>query len=445
VARELKATLNIGRPDEVGSILKRLRPYDQAVVLRRLDPAVQLRVFEVIPTAMAADIFQELEREERLQLLVAIGAAKAAPILDEMSSDDATDLLAELDQDHQRELLSLLRMEEADELRSLLAYPEQTAGAIMTTEYVSLAANNTVSEVFEQLRRVSREAETIYYLYVVDEQEHLVGVLSIRDLIMAEPDTRVEKLMIQDLVAAKVNDDQEDVARMIEQYDLLAIPVVDLTGTLVGIVTVDDIIDVITDEATEDISRLNAISGRAVDDLRVGAVAAARKRLPWLVLLLFIGILSGSIIASFEETLEAVVILAIFIPMIADMAGNTGTQSLALVVRGLALGEFKTEDVFRLLRREAGVGLILGTVNGLAIAVIASIWQQSIVLGFVIGFSLWLTLIVATLVGAIVPIIISRFNIDPAVASGPFITTVNDIVGLTIYFSVATALMVYLI
>ncbi|MDQ7792355.1 MAG: magnesium transporter [Clostridia bacterium] len=443
----MKTTLNNGKQDEVGAILQRLRPYDQAEVLRRLEPVYQLRVFKVIPTALAADIFQELEREEQLQLLVAIGADKAATILNEMSADDAADLLAELDHSQQRELLSLLQHEEADELRSLLAYPEQSAGGIMTTEFVSLAANNTVQEVFEQLRRVSRKAETIYYLYVVDEHERLVGVLSIRDLIMAEPDTRVVTIMIRDLVAAKVNDDQEDVARMIEQYDLLAIPVVDQARTLVGIVTVDDIIDVITDEATEDIARLNAISGpvSAVDDLRVGAFAAARKRLPWLVLLLFIGIISGNIISSFEETLEAVVILAVFIPMIADMAGNTGTQSLALVVRGLALGEFKTDDIMRLLRREFGVGLILGTVNGVAIAVIATVWQRSAALGFVIGFSLWLTLIVATLVGAIVPIILNRFRVDPAVASGPFITTINDIVGLTIYFSIATALIVYLI
>jgi magnesium transporter len=446
-ARELKEALKNGEDERAGVILERLRPYDRAEVVRRLETAEQVRLFAVLPTVLAADIFQELEREEQLQLLMAVGAEKAASILNEMSSDDAADLLAELEFEHRRELLSLLPLEEADELRSLLGYPEQSAGGIMTTELVDFPAHLTVQEAFEELRRVSQEAETIYYVYVVDREKHLVGVVSVRDLILAEPGTRLEEIMIRDVVFARVDDDQEEVARMIERYDLLAVPVVDRRGVLVGIVTVDDVIDVITGEATEDISRLSALSGPVfgVDDLRVGTVAAVRKRLPWLVSLLFIGLIAGNIIAQFEETLEAVVILAVFIPMIADMAGNTGTQSLAVVVRGLALGKFRAGQVWRLLRREAGVGMILGAVNGIAIALIAGWWQKSVALGFVIGFSLWFTLIVATLVGAIVPLILNRFRIDPAVASGPFITTVNDIVGLTIYFSTATALMGYLV
>lgn len=400
-----------------------------------------------MPTALAADIFQELEREEQLRLLRMIGPEKAVSILDEMSSDDAADLLAELEYPHRRQLLSLLPKEEAKELRSLLAYPEQSAGGIMTTELLAFPAHLTVQEVFKELRRVSREAETIYYLYVVDEAERLVGVLSVRDLILAEPEARLDEIMIRDVVSVRVDDDQEEVARAIERYDLLAVPVVDRRGVLAGFVTVDDVIDVITDEATEDISRLSGISGQVtgVDDLRVGAVDTARKRLPWLVFLLFVGLIAGRIIAQFETTLETVVILAFFIPMIADMAGNTGTQSLAVTVRGLALGKFRNGEVWRLIRREAVVGLILGAVNGIAIAAIAAVWQRNIALGFVIGFSLWFTLIVATMIGAIVPLILSRFRVDPAVASGPFITTVNDIVGLTIYFTTATILMAYLI
>ncbi len=440
VAGKVKAALRSGDGAGVATILERLRPFGQAEVIRRLELRDQIRVFELIPTELAADVFQELEREEQLQLLAAIGSDRAAPILNEMSSDDAADLLAGLDSTHRRQLLSLLKEEDAAELRSLLAYPPQSAGGIMTTEFIALSADRMVRDVFDELRRVSREAETIYYLYVVDPQGRLVGVLSVRDLILANPETRLDEIMIEDVVAARVEADQEEVARLIEQYDLLAAPVVDEHGVLVGIVTVDDIIDVITDEATEDISRLSAISGHVseVDDLRVGAVSAARKRLPWLVLLLLIGLVSGNIISRFEGTLEAVVILAVFIPMIAGMAGNTGTQSLAVVVRGLALGEFRTGEVLRLLRRELGVGVIVGAVNGAAIALIAAVWQQSAVLGFVIGFSLWVTLIVATLMGAIVPLVLNRFRVDPAVASGPFITTINDIIGLTIYFTIAT-------
>ncbi len=443
VTRQLNAALRDGKLDEAAVILQGLRPYDQAEAVRRLELPRQLEALAAVPAGLAAEIFQELEREETARLLAGLGAEKAALILNEMSSDDAADLLAELEPEHRRDLLSLIEKEEADELQSLLAYPEQSAGGIMTTELVAFAADRTVQDAFEELRRVSREAEIIYYVYVVDSQERLVGVLSLRDLILAEPLTKLEEIMIRDVVTVNVDEDQEEVARTIERYDLLAVPVVDRRGVLVGIVTVDDVIDVITDEATEDISRLGGISGPTseLDDLQVGAAAAARKRLPWLMLLLLIGLVAGNIIARFEDTLEAVVILAVFIPMIADMAGNTGTQSLAVVVRGLALGRFQAGQVWRLIRREVGVGLILGSVNGIAIAFIAAIWQESVALGFVIGLSLWLTLIVATMVGAVVPLILNRFRVDPAVASGPFITTVNDIVGLTIYFSTATALM----
>ncbi len=447
MTKELAAALRDNKLDEITVILQRLLPYDQAEVIRRLTPAQRLQIFAVAPTALAADIFQELEREEQIRLLTAMGPEKAAPLLGEMSSDDTADLLGELEPEHRRQLLSQMGREQAEELRALLAYPEQTAGGIMTTEYVALAAGLTVEQAFAKLRRVSQEAETIYYLYVVDEEGRLVGVLSVRDLILAEPTARLRTIMIRDVVAAGVDMDQEMVARMIEQYDLLAVPVVDDRGVLVGIVTVDDVIDVITDEATEDISRLSALSGpvSGVDDLRVGALPAARKRLPWLMSLLVIGLFAANLIAQFEETLERVVVLAVFIPLIADMAGNTGTQSLAVVVRGLALGKFKAGEIVRLLRREVGVGLILGSVNGVLIALIAAVWQQSVALGFVIGFSLWLVLIVATVVGAFVPLILDRLRVDPAVASGPFITTVNDIVGLSIYFFTATEMMGFLI
>lgn len=443
VSEKVKTALTDGREGAVPDILGGLRPFDRARVLRRLGFRDRVRVFDLIPTATAGEVFQEFERGEQRELLAAIGAERAAPILDEMAADEAADLLAGLEPAQRGRLLALLGEEEAARLRLLMAHPPQSAGGIMTTEFIALSADRTVRDVFAELRRVSRAAETIYYLYVVDLRGRLVGVLSLRDLIMADPGVRLEEIMVEDIVAVRVEADQEEVARMIEQYDLLAAPVVNERGVLLGIVTVDDVIDVITDEATEDIARLGAISGEmsGVDDLRAGAVPSARKRLPWLVLLLFIGLISGNIIARFEGTLEAVVVLAVFIPMITDMAGNTGTQSLAVVVRGLALGQFRAGQVLHLLRRELGVGVIVGTANGAVIALVAAVWQRDALLGFIIGFSLWVTLIVATLMGAVVPLILNRFRIDPAVASGPFITTINDIVGLTIYFTIATTLL----
>lgn len=443
VVEMVGAALREGHTERLPDMLGGLRPFDGAGVLRQLRLHERVRVFGLIPTALAGEILQELEPDEQQELLAALGAERAAPILDEMAADEAADLLAGLDPPMRRRLLSLLEKEDAAGLRSLMAHPPESAGGIMTTEFIALSADQRVQDVFRELRRVSRTAETIYYLYVVDRQGRLVGVLSLRDLIMADPGTRLAEIMVEDIVAARVEADQEEVARLIEQYDLLAAPVVNEHGELLGIVTVDDVIDVITDEATEDIARLGAISGEVsgVEDLRAGAVSSARRRLPWLVLLLFIGLISGNIIARFEGTLQAVVTLAVFIPLIADMAGNTGTQSLAVVVRGLALGQFRPGDVWPLLRRELGVGFIVGTINGLGITLVATVWQRDLMLGFIVGFSLWVTLIVSTLTGAVVPLLLNRLGVDPAVASGPFITTINDIIGLTIYFTVATTLL----
>jgi magnesium transporter len=339
-----------------------------------------------------------------------------------------------------------MEAEDAREVKSLLTYPENTAGRLMTNEYVTLKSDWTAEEALRRLRKEAPGAETIYYLYVTDNQEKLVGVVSLRELIVAAADTPIANIMSENVVFVSAEVDQEEAARLIERYDFLALPVVDENQRLVGIVTVDDVIDVLEDEATEDFSRLAAIEGiTEVSDLRVPAYQAAFKRLPWLVLLMFFGFISGNIIARFEKTLEAVAILAIFIPLIAGMAGNTGTQSLAVVVRGLAVTEFRPRDFLWLLRREAGVGLIIGTVNGLLIALLTYLWQGNIWLGFVLGFSLWLTLFVSTMSGAVVPLILNYFKIDPAVASGPFITTINDIIGLTIYFSVATAFISFLV
>jgi magnesium transporter len=299
-----------------------------------------------------------------------------------------------------------------------------------------------VEDVMAKLREYAAIAETINYLYVIDDRRRLIGVLSYRDLILAEPGERIVNIMHERVIFVHADADQEEAARMIERYNFLALPVVDHDQCLVGIITVDDILDVVIREATEDIERLSA-SGKAID-FNTRAPVAAMRRLPWLVLLLLIGIVSGSIISGFEDTLASVVALAFFMPMIAGMTGNTGTQSLAVVVRGLTVRDIDAGTVQRLVIRELLVGILLGLVCGVLIAIIAYVWQGNLMLGLVVGCSLSITLVFGTLTGTVVPIVLYRLNIDPAIASGPLITTLNDILSLLIYFGIATAFLAYL-
>ncbi|MGF7185512.1 magnesium transporter [Desulfitispora alkaliphila] len=443
---EIKKLLKQDKLNQLEKIVERIQPFDLALITNQLKEKERKLFFSALDDQTLAEIFQMIDEEKQVKYIREMGVDRAASILNWMPNDEVADLIILLEDDQKKKLFSLMSNEDEDRVKKLLQYPETSAGGLMTTEFAALTKEISAKEALEQLKKQAKKAETIYYIYIVDDKGILLGVMSLRDLILAYPDHKLADVMNSNVLAIPPELDQEGVADLIEKYDLIAIPVVDIHKKLLGIVTVDDIIDVLQDEATEDISKLSGLSGEAneIDTVDISSGRAARKRLPWLMILLVVGILSGTIISHFEETLEAVVILAIFIPLIADMAGNTGTQSLAVVVRGLALGQFGKGTIFKLIKREAGVGLIIGTVNGISIALIAYLWQGNPYLGLVIGLSLWITLIVATLTGAVVPLILNRLRVDPAVASGPFITTVNDIIGLTVYFSIATSFMEYL-
>ncbi len=292
------------------------------------------------------------------------------------------------------------------------------------------------------MKKEAPDAETIYYLFVLNDDKQLVGVVSIRDLIVADDEILVEEIMSTQVVAASVAKNQEEVAQMFRDYDFLALPVVDFQNHLLGIITVDDILDVMEEEASEDYSRLAAMSDTdKVDDT---AFTSAKRRLPWLIILSFLGLFTASLIGRFEATLDQVAVLAIFIPLIAGMAGNTGTQALAVAVRGIATGDYGNQGKMKLIIREAATGIITGSICGVLLAIVIYVWQGNIYLGFLVGFSIMASLIVATLAGSLIPMIMHRFHIDPAVASGPFITTINDIISILIYFGMATAFMGYL-
>ncbi len=422
-----------------------MHTYDQAQFFEELDEPSRFALYEMLSPEEMADIFENVEiREEDYQeILSEMHPNFAADMLSKMSADDAVDVLNELDKEQMASYLTIMDEEAADEIKELLHYEEYTAGSIMTTEFVAIRENQTVHSAMHILRREAPEAETIYYVFVIDEQKHLAGVISLRDLIIADEDTMISEVMNERVVSVSVAEDQEEVARIMRDYNFLALPVVDFQQHLLGIITVDDVMDVLDEEASDDYSKLAGISD--VDDtIDHNPLVAAKKRLPWLIILLFLGMMTASLIGRFEDTLNQVAILAVFIPLIGGMAGNTGTQALAVAVRGLATGEIEEESKFKLLIREAATGMITGASCGLLVVLIVYIWQGDLILGALVGVSVFSTLIVATLAGAFIPLLMHRFKIDPAVASGPFITTINDLISILIYFGLATTFMSYL-
>lgn len=417
-------------------IIEQLHPYDLTQLYLHLYDPNRDQFLTFLSVDQLAELIQALAKDKQFELLEELGVNQASKVLELMDSDDLVSLLADLESEEIEHLLEGMEQKDADVIRNLMKYPPETAGRIMNNQFVWINKTYTVREAVDKLKHFAELAEYLNYLYVIDNERNLVGVVSYRDLLLADMYEKIEGIMNTRVLKVDALMDQENVAKFIQRYDFVTIPVVEDNHTLVGIVTVDDIIDVVYQEANEDIEKLSA-SGKAID-FNTKPFVAAYRRLTWLVLLLLIGIVSGSIIASFEDTLDQVVALAFFMPMIAGMTGNTGTQSLAVVVRGLTTKDLNFKQVLRLLVRELWVGIIIGITCGLLIFFIAFIWQGNATLGFVVGASLFCTLVIGTLAGTIIPLILYRLNVDPAVASGPLITTINDILSLFIYFGIAT-------
>ncbi|OIJ18147.1 magnesium transporter [Anaerobacillus alkalidiazotrophicus] len=420
-----------------------LHPTDQNEIFKLMSNEKRKRVYNYITAREFADIFSGLQHYEQKMVFSELEDSYALEMLNELPADEITDFFSEIPEHISQYLLEKMDKTEADNIKHLLSYKENTAGSLMTTEFVTVLPSQTVSEIMERLRMEGTDAETIYYLYVTNDTGKLIGVVSLRELITASLNEKAEKIMKEQLISVSPLADQQEVSKVIKDYDFLAVPVVTSNGKIVGIVTVDDILDVIEEETSEEIGEISAVKGAL--DLEVSSMEATKKRLPWLILLLFIGMFTAGLISSFESTIAEVAMLAVFIPLIADMAGNTGTQSLAVVVRGLALDKFDRTKVFRLLKRESLTGLMMGIICGILVSIIALLIPQgNVILGFIIGTSLFVTILFSTISGTVIPLIVHKLKIDPAVASGPFITTINDFIGLLTYFSIATTLLHYL-
>jgi magnesium transporter len=432
---EIIQSLKDGKRRVFLDIIDELQPYDVAQHYQHL-PAKQRNKFLLYLTLPQLKVLmEELTKEDQLEVLQKLGIEKSTKVLDLMENDDLTTLLADLDPVQIEDLMSEMKKEESDMVQHMMKYPAESAGRLMNNRFVWIAKHYTVREAVEKLKDFAELAEYLNYLYVIDEGKKLVGVVSYKDLLLGEMQDKIEDIMFTRVVKVDVLTDQEEVAKLISRYDFVSIPVIEDNDKLMGVITVDDILDVVIQEANEDIEKLSA-SGKAID-FNTKPLVAAYRRLPWLILLLLIGLVSGSIIDGFSETLQSAVALAFFMPMIAGMTGNTGTQSLAVVVRGLVAQDLDVKQVLKLIFRELWVGIIIGLSCAVLITLIALIWQGSLILGIVVGSSLLITLIIGTLAGTIIPLVLYKFNIDPAVASGPLITTINDIFSLLVYFGIA--------
>lgn len=418
--------------------------YEQSEYFEDTDENNRQKIFEFLSPKEVANFFDQLDigDEDYEELFDKINANYASHVLEEMSYDNSVDILNKLSKPKVASLLTLMDKDEANEIKALLHYEEDTAGGIMTTEYISLKTTTPVKEALMHVKEQAPDAETIYVIFAVNEAGQLVGVLSLRDLITAENDSYIEDVMSERVISVNVADDQENVAQVIRDYDFIAVPVVDYQTHLLGIITIDDILDVMDEEASEDYSRLAGVSD--IDSTSDSVIKTASKRLPWLIVLTFLGMITATILGSFEDTLSQVALLAAFIPIISGMSGNSGTQSLAVSVRNISTGEINEQSKFKLALREAGSGFLSGLVCSVVLFLIIVVIYRQPLLALIVGGSLTCAMTVGTLVGSMIPLIMNKFKIDPAVASGPFITTINDIVSMLIYFGLATSFMSYL-
>ncbi len=429
---------------ELNAYLEEIHSADIVEIIMELEDNNRKKLISVLSWDKISDVLEEVETPVFINLLSAFTKDQKRMILEEMGQDDVVDLIASLDDASQKELLSLMNREEASELEELLVYDEDTAGGIMTKDYITVKKDISVYQAIEEVRVQATEAETVYYVYVVDHTERLVGVLSLRELIVTKTNKIIEEIMQEQVIQVNVGTDQEEVAKMVAKYNLIAIPVVDNNNVIKGIITVDDIIDVIEEEATEDIYRFagtNEGEYKIEDSFPKRIWSSVSSRLPWLIVTVFGGLLTAKIIGGFEATLNRNTAIAYFIPLLAGMGGNVGTQSSTLTVRGLATGTIDGREVLKIVFHEFSVGFSVGLVCSLIVAFMTYILNGEMILSLIIGVSMWANMITAATIGTLVPLVFKRVGVDPAVASAPFISTTIDITGISIYFTLTTILM----
>jgi magnesium transporter len=415
---------------------------DAAAVLEELEEEELLKVFRILPKSMAADVFSYLEVDNQQMIITSLSDKEAANIINNLMADDATDLLEEMPANVVKKLLANANAETRRDINHLLRYPEDSAGSIMTVEYVDLKESMTVQDAIERIRQVGVDSETINICYVLDAQRTLVGTVALRYLLISAEDAVIGEIMHENVIYINTMMDQEEVARQFQKYDFTAMPVVDNENRLVGIITVDDIVDILQEEATEDIEKMAAIVPTDKPYMKTGVFETWKKRIPWLLLLMISATFTGSIITSFEDALSVCVVLTAYIPMLMDTGGNAGGQASVTIIRGLSLDEIQFSDAFKVIWKEARVAVLCGLTLAAANFVKLLLFDRvTIAVAIVVCLTLVAAVFIAKIVGCLLPMLAKKIGFDPAVMASPFITTIVDALSLLIYFKIATMIL----
>ncbi len=437
----LKESLEKKNQKRIKEILKTTHIVDIAKILNQMDKDERISLYKIMNGEELAELLPEISTDLQEEVITNTNNNKIKIMLEEMSNDDIVDIFGELSEEEVKNLMSLLDEDEREEVLKLQNYEKDTAGGLMTTNYFSVITGTKIKDVITKLRNNVNEKETVYYVYVLGEKrKKILGIVSLRELIIKNPNIEINHVMKTNIISVRASEDQEAVAKVFSKYDLLAIPVIDEQSYLLGIITVDDVLDVIQEEATEDIYRMAGLTEEDMDE--DGSVfTSVRIRLPWLMVSLVGELFSANIMQSFSGVLEKLVSLAFFVPLIMAMGGNSGSQSSAVMVRKIALDEIGDNKIKKTMRKEMFAGILLGLISGMIVAFIVYGWHRDKVLAPIIGIALFLAIAFAATFGTIIPLVFHKLKIDPAVASGPFITTLNDVGGLLIYFGLATVML----
>ena len=440
LVESIKRLLRRGATTHLSNIVNKTHAADLSAVFRSLSLSQQLKLFGMITDIEQKGIlFRELDEDAFVDLTEGIQLEDIVEVFEQMPNDDVADLLGRLPEEKADAILEKMKQTESEEVTDLLRYEDDTAGGIMVPDFIALSEDTTAREAIESLQKEHSDVEMPFYLYVVDDYGKLVGVSSLRQLVLVPPETPLKSFMATDVFSVQTDMDQEEVAKIVARYDILAVPVVDNTNRLVGIVTVDDVIDIFRREATEDILKMAGAGEEFVETKSV--LKSTRIRLPWLFASCIGGIVAFFIIGKFEHSLAKFAYLAAFIPVIMGMGGNIGTQSSTIVVRGLATGRLSIRDIGPVVFKELSIGLILGLVYGVLIGSVAHYRYSMVPLAVAVSLAVISSMSIAALVGSLVPMGFARINIDPAVATGPFVTTAIDILSVSFYFLIATTLL----
>ena len=415
---------------------------DVAMQMEQLEEEEMLKMFRILPKDLAADVFSYLEVENQQTIITSLSEKDAAVIIDNLMADDAVDLLEEMPANIVKKLLANASPDTRRDINQLLRYPVDSAGSIMTVEYVDLKENLTVAEAIERIRKVGLDSETINICYVLDAQRKLLGTVALRYLLLSEPDEIIGDIMHENVISINTLMDQEEAAAKFKKYDFTSMPVVDNENRLVGIITVDDIVDILEEEATEDIEKMAAIMPSDKPYMKTGIWETFKKRIPWLLLLMVSATFTGQIISHFEDALSTCAALMMFIPMLMDTGGNAGGQASVTVIRGLSLGEITYKDTLRIIWKESRVAILCGVT--LAVANFAKLMlldRVGLSVSIVVCLTLVVAILIAKLIGCTLPVLAKRIGFDPAVMASPFITTIVDALSLMVYFQIASRLL----